>query len=719
MLPLVSTLQIPPRVYTSVVTRPYTESGVQRFAQWVQDYSWSEIYECEDGHNMAELFQNVLLENYKRCFPTKTLKVCEEDRPWVSVELKKLDRLVKREFSKHKQSEKWVKLKEQFEAKSLIEKQRYFSNMVSDLKTSNPGQWYSKVKLMSGKSENQKQYILVDELTGLNDIEQAECIAEHYSEISNQYEQVKKSDFPNFNPMVHGGCAPPHVEPRKVYQVIQKMNKKAATAQNDVPMKLIAEFGVELAFPLSHMINFYMKNGLYPEIWKIESVTPVPKSFPVEKLKDLRKISGLLNAAKITDKIIGEFIIEDMAPTRDPAQFGNEKKISAQHYLIQMINRIYTAVDRNSQLEAMSVLLTMVDWSQAFDRQSHKRGIESFIKNGVRQSLIPLLISFFQNRQMKVKWNGQVSSSRILNGGGPQGGLMGILEYLSQTNHNTDFLSDEDKFKFIDDLSFLEILNLISQGLCSYNFQAHVPSDISADHNQYLPPNNFQTQDNLNRISEWTDQNQMQLNSAKSKYMVINFTDNYQYNTRLCLGSKLLEQVREDRLLGVIINDKLTWESNTEFIVKKSYKRMIMLHNLFDFGMSEDEMIEIYILYIRSVVECSAVVWHSELTAADRLSIERVQKVALRIILKEGYEDYEHALEVSGLTSLNDRRTKLCKQFATKCTKSLKTCHMFPLNPRSTSLDTRHTEKFYVQHAKTGRLKNSAIPYMQQLLNLS
>ena len=99
---------------------------------------------------------------------------------------------------------------------------------------------------------------------------------------------------------------------------------------------------------------------------------------------------------------------------------------------------------------------------------------------------------------------------------------MGILEYLSQTNHNTDFLSDEDKFKFIDDLSFLEILNLISQGLCSYNFQAHVPSDISADHNQYLPPNNFQTQDNLNRISEWTDPNQMQLNSAKSKYMVIN-----------------------------------------------------------------------------------------------------------------------------------------------------------------------------------------------------
>ena len=36
-------------------------------------------------------------------------------------------------------------------------------------------------------------------------------------------------------------------------------------------------------------------------------------------------------------------------------------------------------------------------------------------------------------RNMKVKWN-------KLNGGGPQGGLMGILEYLSKTNHNTDFI---------------------------------------------------------------------------------------------------------------------------------------------------------------------------------------------------------------------------------------------------------------------------------------
>ena len=41
--------------------------------------------------------------------------------------------------------------------------------------------------------------------------------------------------------------------------------------------------------------------------------------------------------------------------------------------------------------------------------------------------------------------------------------VMGILEYLSQTNHNTDFIDPDDKFKFFDDLSILEIIKLMSQ----------------------------------------------------------------------------------------------------------------------------------------------------------------------------------------------------------------------------------------------------------------
>ena len=42
---------------------------------------------------------------------------------------------------------------------------------------------------------------------------------------------------------------------------------------------------------------------------------------------------------------------------------------------------------------------------------------------------------------------------------------------------------------------------------------------------------------------------------------------------------------------------------------------------------------------------------------------------------------------------------------------------MFPLNVKTHSMETRKDEKFKVQFANTERLKNSAIIYMQNLLN--
>ena len=110
----------------------------------------------------------------------------------------------------------------------------------------------------------------------------------------------------------------------------------------------------------------------------------------------------------------------------------------------------------------------------------------------------------------------------------------------------------------LDDLSVLDFVNLISQGLSSWNFKANTASDISAEHNQFLPYDNFQSQDYLSRISNWTDQNLMKLNADKSKFMIVNYTDNFQFITRLTLDNNVLKQVNETRLLGVIISGILT-----------------------------------------------------------------------------------------------------------------------------------------------------------------
>ena len=118
------------------------------------------------------------------------------------------------------------------------------------------------------------------------------------------------------------------------------MSSKKATVKGDIPMKIIKEFSVELSTPLAHIFNHSMKNGQYPDLWKFQTITPAPKVYPTEKIRQLRPISGLKNFAKIYESFLAEFMVNDMKPTKDSAQYGNEKSVSIQHYLVWMINTI-------------------------------------------------------------------------------------------------------------------------------------------------------------------------------------------------------------------------------------------------------------------------------------------------------------------------------------------------------------------------------------------
>ena len=305
-----------------------------------------------------------------------------------------------------------------------------------------------------------------------------------------------------------------------------------------------------------------------------------------------------------------------------------------------------------------------------------------------------------------------------LKGGGPQGALWGILEYLSQSNSNTNFLRSDRKFKFIDDLSILEMINILSIGISSYDFKHHVASDIPQN-GYFIKNENLQTQDYPNKIypCQRTENNKMELNHKKSHAMIFNFTKDWQFTSRTKMGEDNIDVVKETKLLGVIVNDTLSWDGNTSYLVKRANSRMRLLHKLVDFGVPQDDLTNIYVLYIRSILEQSCQVWHSSLTLENFQDLERVQKNALKIILQDDYISYSNALEISGLSTLFERRSKLCLKFAQSSLKKEELKSMFPLNPANHGIRTRFHEKFKVNKARTERLKCSAIPYMQRLLN--
>jgi hypothetical protein len=183
--------------------------------------------------------------------------------------------------------------------------------------------------------------------------------------------------------------------------------------------------------------------------------------------------------------------------------------------------------------------MTSLVWSAAFDRQDPTLAVMKFIKLGARPSLIPLLASYLTDRKMKVKFNGEMSEFLALIGGGPQGTHLGQIEYLVQSD-NADIVSPDDRFKYIDDLSVFQLVCL-SRLLTEYNFHQHVASDIGVEE-RFLPAANYGTQDSLNYISNWTEENMMQLNVAKCSYMIFSRSEE-QFATRLTIGNTKLDRI--------------------------------------------------------------------------------------------------------------------------------------------------------------------------------
>ena len=71
---------------------------------------------------------------------------------------------------------------------------------------------------------------------------------------------------------------------------------------DDIPARMLKEFFTQLAAPLTHIINTSIIRGEWPDSWKHEVLTPIPKEFPPKDVSQLRNISGLKICDKITEK---------------------------------------------------------------------------------------------------------------------------------------------------------------------------------------------------------------------------------------------------------------------------------------------------------------------------------------------------------------------------------------------------------------------------------
>ena len=175
-----------------------------------------------------------------------------------------------------------------------------------------------------------------------------------------------------------------------------------------------------------------------------------------------------------------------------------------------------------------------------------------------------------------------------------------------------------------------------------------------------------------------------------------------------------IECVPHVKLLGVIVSQDLRWTLNTEYICMKARQKLWIMRRMLKLDLDTDKMFDTYTKEVRSILELAVPVWHSRLTKQQTQDIERIQKMAFKIILQEKYQTYPLACSQFATTTLCERRVKLCSKFAIKNLKSENS--LFTI--LKTTMHTRHRKNIVKEYkCNTGRFKKSSLPYLAKLLN--
>ena len=304
----------------------------------IETEDWSSIKSENSANRKMDLLQNILVSKFYEVFPQKIRKISSDDEPYFTEKLASLKRKKCREFNKKLQSKYSYELDKA--------KKNFYRLKIKNLRKKKPKLWHKELKKLTRFDQHQDGDLIVESIKDLPNTEQAELIADKFAAISQEYQRLEDNDVkvPLFTE-----SDIPIISEEIVKETLRGLDINKSNVQGDIPNTILKFFADLLANPIAHVLNASIRQGCWPDILKMEIVTPVPKKFPPKTVEDLRNISGLLNLDKIAEKIISKMMVSDMKENIDPSQYANQKGKSIQHYLVSMIDRILGALDKNSK----------------------------------------------------------------------------------------------------------------------------------------------------------------------------------------------------------------------------------------------------------------------------------------------------------------------------------------------------------------------------------
>ena len=120
----------------------------------------------------------------------------------------------------------------------------------------------------------------------------------------------------------------------------------------------------------------------------------------------------------------------------------------------------------------------------------------------------------------------------------------------------------------------------------------------------------------------------MLLNEKKTTLMMFNFTKNKQCIPFCSLtDGHPLPVIKESRLLGIILDEKLSWWPLVHDLLQRAKAKVWSLVKCREAGASRDQLVSIYIARVRSTLEYAAQVFDPLLNESQLIEIEAVQTI--------------------------------------------------------------------------------------------
>ena len=427
---------------------------------------------------------------------------------------------------------------------------------------------------------------------------------------------------------------------KDIEEALGELDPYSAAPDGDIPAKILTACKSQLAGPLARFWHESFMKGNIPEPLKMQQITPIFKKGDKTDPANYRPVSLTSHVMKTFERVFRKNLVKYLEDGNllSANQHGFRKKRSCMTQLLSHVEKIYESLNNNEEVDVI-----YLDFAKAFDKVDHQVLLAKLERYGIGGHALAWLREFLLDRKQAVVVEGQRSSLMTVLSGVPQGTVLGPVLFVLYINDLLESIKSSNGLGFADDTKLIGAIKSML-GVAAL-------------------------QDDLNRVTEWSECNNMQLHEQKfevlsyslkckeAKYLreLPLYPETSEYTTP---RGHLISPKETVRDLGVYVSSSRSWGPHIENTVQGAQKMAAWALSAFR-DRSVSVMLTLYKSMVRSKLEYCCPVWNPT-SIGEIKKLEDVQRSFTRRITGCRELTYWDRLKRLKMMSLQRRRERYC-----------------------------------------------------------